>query len=173
MTNKGAKRNVPHLLQVQQAPMCLWSISETLQCQKFQGIVTKSTVSSRVCWSLKVLWGSVSADFRQFEVGGEGKKERKIRDWQEEWMNPNSHIPHLQAQLAFAWHNRLVLDCRLSAVSWYSRCSQPALQRRYEGVQRSIANTHWHNILRSSCPCWYHELVWYSVAASSSSHELF
>ena len=40
-------------------------------------------------------------------------------------MNPNSHIPHLQAQLAFAWHNRLVLDRRLSAVSWYSRCSQP------------------------------------------------
>ena len=48
-------------------------------------------------------------------------------------MNPNSHIPHLQAQLAFAWHNRLVLDCRLSAVSWYSRCSQPTLQRRYRG----------------------------------------
>ena len=32
-------------------------------------------------------------------------------------MNPNSHIPHLQAQLAFAWHIRLVLDRRLSAVS--------------------------------------------------------
>ena len=45
-----------------------------------QGIVTKSTVSSRVCWSLKVLWGSVSADFQQFQVGGEGKKERWIRD---------------------------------------------------------------------------------------------
>ena len=28
-------------------------------------------------------------------------------------MNPNSHIPYLQAQLAFAWHNRLVLDRRL------------------------------------------------------------
>ena len=56
-------------------------------------------------------------------------------------MNPNSHIPHLQAQLAFAWHNRLVFDGRLSAVSWYSRCSQPTPQRRYEGVQRSIANT--------------------------------
>ena len=71
MTNKGAKRNVPHLLQAQQAPICLWLISETLQCQKFQGIVTKSTVSSRVCWTLKVLWGSVSADLRQFQVGGE------------------------------------------------------------------------------------------------------
>ena len=80
MTNKGAKRNVPHLLQAQQAPICLWSISEMLQCQKSHCIVTKSTVSSRVCWSLKVLWGSVSADFRQFQVGGEGKKERKIRD---------------------------------------------------------------------------------------------
>ena len=77
MANKGAKRNVPHLLQAQQAPICLWSISETLWCQKFQGIVTKSTVSSRVCWSLKVLWGSVSADFRQFQVGGEGKKRKK------------------------------------------------------------------------------------------------
>ena len=32
-------------------------------------------------------------------------------------MNPSSHIPHLQAQLAFAWHNRLLLDRRLSAVS--------------------------------------------------------
>ena len=80
MTIKGAKRNVPHLLQAQQAPICLWSISETLQCQKFRGTVTKSIVSNRVCWSLKVLWGSVSADFRQFQVGGEGKKERKIRD---------------------------------------------------------------------------------------------
>ena len=27
MTIKGAKRNVPHLLQAQQAPICLWSIS--------------------------------------------------------------------------------------------------------------------------------------------------
>ena len=26
----GAKRNVPYLLQAQQAPVCLWSISETL-----------------------------------------------------------------------------------------------------------------------------------------------
>ena len=51
MTNKGAKRNVPHLLQAQQAPVCLWSISETLQCRKFHGIFTKSTVSRRVCWS--------------------------------------------------------------------------------------------------------------------------
>ena len=42
---------------------------------KVHAIVTKSTVSSRVCWSLKVLWGSVSADFRQFQVGGEGKKD--------------------------------------------------------------------------------------------------
>ena len=38
-------------------------------------------------------------------------------------MNPNSHIPYLQAQLAFAWHNRLVLDRRLSADSWYSRAA--------------------------------------------------
>ena len=29
-----AKRNVPHLLQAQQAPLCLSSISETLKCQK-------------------------------------------------------------------------------------------------------------------------------------------
>ena len=77
MTNKGAQRNVPHLLQAQQAPICLCSISETLQCQKFHGIVTKSTVSSKVCWSLKVLWGSVSADFRKFQVGGEGEKRKK------------------------------------------------------------------------------------------------
>ena len=77
--HKGAKRNVPHLLQAQQAPICLRSISETLQCQKFRGTVTKSTISNRVCsaWSLKVLWGSVSADFRQFQVGGEGKKRKK------------------------------------------------------------------------------------------------
>ena len=26
MTKKGAKRNVPHLLQAQQAPVCLWSM---------------------------------------------------------------------------------------------------------------------------------------------------
>ena len=31
------KRNVPHLLQAQQAPVCLWSISETLQCRKLKG----------------------------------------------------------------------------------------------------------------------------------------
>ena len=72
MTNKGEKRNVPHLLQAQQAPVCLWSISE-----KLHGIFTKSTVSRRVCWSLTVLYGSVSADFRQFQVGGEGKKEER------------------------------------------------------------------------------------------------
>ena len=77
MRNKGAKRNVPHLLQAQQAPICLWSISETLQCRKFRGIFTKSTVSRRVCWSLTVLWGSVSAVFRQFQVGGEGKKKER------------------------------------------------------------------------------------------------
>ena len=76
MTIKGAKRNVPHLLQAQQAPICLWSISETIQCQKFRGTVTKSTVSNRVCWSLKVLWGSVLADFRQFQVGREGERKK-------------------------------------------------------------------------------------------------
>ena len=62
-----------------------------------------------------------------------------------------SFPPYLQAQVAFAWHNRLVLDRQFigvtaaalrSADSWYSRCSQPTLHRRYEGVQRSIANTH-------------------------------
>ena len=101
--NKGAKRNVPHLLQAQQAPVCLWSISETLQCRKFYGIFTKSAVSRSVCWSFTVLWGSVSADFQQFQVGGqEKKKERYGID------KKSSHIPHLQAQLAFAWHNRLV-----------------------------------------------------------------
>ena len=40
-------------------------------------------------------------------------------------MNPNSHIPHLPAQLAFAWHKWLVLDRRLSAVSWYSPAPNP------------------------------------------------
>ena len=39
MTNEGAKRNVPHLVQAQQAPVCLWSISETLRCQKLHGLV--------------------------------------------------------------------------------------------------------------------------------------
>ena len=87
MTIKGAKRNVPHLLQAQQAPICLWAISETLQCQKFRGIVTKSIVSNRVCWSLKVLWGSVSADSRRFQVGREGeKKERYGIDRKSEWI---------------------------------------------------------------------------------------
>ena len=43
-------------------------------------------------------------------------------------MNPKSHIPHLQAQLAFAWHNRFVLDRRLSAVSWYSPAPSPPLR---------------------------------------------
>ena len=106
MTNKGAKRNVPHLLQAQQAPVCLWSISETLQCRKFHGIFTKSIVSRRVSWSLVVLWGSVSADFRQLQVGGGGKGKKDTGLTRR--VNPNSHIPHLQAQLAFAWHNRLV-----------------------------------------------------------------
>ena len=106
MTNKGAKRNVPHLLQAQLAPVCLWSISETLQCRKFHGIFTKSTVSRRVCWSLTVLWGSVSADFRQFQVGREGKRKKDTGLTRRE--NPNSHIPHLQSQWAFALHNRLV-----------------------------------------------------------------
>ena len=49
MTNKGANRNVPHLLQAQQAPICLWSTSETLQCQKFRGIVRGGRVV-RWCW---------------------------------------------------------------------------------------------------------------------------
>ena len=71
LTNERAKRKVPHLRQAQQALACLWSISETLQCQNFHGIFNKSTVSRRVCWSLTVLWGSVSAEFRPFhrEVG--------------------------------------------------------------------------------------------------------
>ena len=77
MTYKGAKRNVPNLLQAQQAPVCLWSTSETLQCGKFHCIFTRSTVSRRVCWRLTVLWGRVSADFRRFQVGGEGKKEER------------------------------------------------------------------------------------------------
>ena len=34
-------------------------------------------VNCRVCWSKNVLWGSVSADFRQFQVGGEGGKRKK------------------------------------------------------------------------------------------------
>ena len=76
MTNKGAKRNIPHLLQAQQAPVCLWSISDMLQCQKFHGIVTKSTVSSRVCWSLKVLWGSVST-FPTVSSRRKGEKRKK------------------------------------------------------------------------------------------------
>ena len=58
--NAGTKRNVPHLLQAQQAPVCLRSISETLQFRKFHGIFTKSTVSRRVCWSYTLLWGSDS-----------------------------------------------------------------------------------------------------------------
>ena len=70
-----------------------------------------------------------------------GEKGRTIRELTRR-VNPNSHIPHLQAQLAFARHNRLVWDRRLSVVSWYSRCSQPTLQRQYEGVQGSNANTH-------------------------------
>ena len=53
--------------------------NETFRCQKFHGIFTKSTVSRRVCWNLTFLWGSVSADFRQFQVGGEGKKEERYR----------------------------------------------------------------------------------------------
>ena len=99
-TNKRAKRNVPYLLQALQAPVCLWSISETLQCRKFHGIFTKSTVSRRVCWSLTVFWGSVSADFRQFQVGEENKKEERYKI--DKKSESNSHIPHLQAQLAFA-----------------------------------------------------------------------
>ena len=46
-------------------------------------------------------------------------------------VNPQDHIPHPQVQLAFAWHNRPVLDRRMCAVSWYSRCSLSALQGRY------------------------------------------
>ena len=44
MTITGAKRKVPHLMQAQQAPICLRSISETLLCQKFRGIVTICSV---------------------------------------------------------------------------------------------------------------------------------
>ena len=63
MTNKGAKRNVPHLLQAQQ------DLSVCGQCWK-RSSAKSSTASSpsqlfsrRVCWSLTVQWGSVSADF--------------------------------------------------------------------------------------------------------------
>ena len=34
---KKKERNVLHLLQAQQALVCLWSISKTLPCQKFHG----------------------------------------------------------------------------------------------------------------------------------------
>ena len=68
-----------------------------------------------------------------------GEKRKKDTGLTGKVNESNSHIPYLQEQLVFAWHNRLMLDRRLGAVSWYSRCSQPTLQRRYEGVQRSIA----------------------------------
>ena len=63
------------------------------------------------------LMGSVSADFRPLQVWGEGKKRKKDTALTRR-VNPNSHTPHLQVQLAFALHNRLVLDRRLRAVSW-------------------------------------------------------
>ena len=44
------------------------------------GAESRLTVSNRVCRSPKVLWGSAPADLRQFQVRGEGKKERKIRE---------------------------------------------------------------------------------------------
>ena len=44
----------------------------------------------------EVPWGSVSADFRQFKVGGEGKRKKDTGLTRR--VNPNSHISHLQAQ---------------------------------------------------------------------------
>ena len=77
---------------------------------------------------------------------GRGEKRTKDTRWTRT-VNPNSHIPHLHVQLTFAWYNRLVLDRRLCAVSWNSRCSKPTLQRRYEGVQRQ-SPTRSDNIFR-------------------------
>ena len=86
------------------------------------------TVSRRVCWSLTVLWAvfqQISDRFKEKWVGGEKRKKGTGVTGR---VNPNSHIPHLQVQLAFAWHNRAVLDRRMCTVSWYSRCSLPTVQ---------------------------------------------
>ena len=70
--------------------------------------------------------GQCFSRFPTVSSRGKGKKRKKDTGLSRR-IYPNNHIPHLEVQFAFAWHNRLVLDRRLCAVSWYSRFSQPTL----------------------------------------------
>ena len=136
MTNKGAKRNVPHTLQVQQAPICVWSISETLQWQKFHGIFNQVNCFQKGMLEFEGPMGQCFSRFLTVSNRRRGGKRKKDTGLTKR-VNPNSHIPHLQAHLAFAWHNRLVLDRQkqniikhttkryvdCNAVTWLSICS--------------------------------------------------
>ena len=78
MTNKGAKRNVPHLLQAQEAPVCdQYRNAPVTNVPRHLHLLH----SRRVGWSPTVLWTSVSADFIPFQVGvgggGGGEKEEE------------------------------------------------------------------------------------------------
>ena len=87
----------------------------------------KSTVATRVCWSLPILRGSVSADFIVLKRSGGGSRRKKGTGYtHKKIVNPNLNIPHLQKLLAFAWHNRLLLDRQVCTVSWYSHFSRAA-----------------------------------------------
>ena len=78
------KRNVPHLVQAQQALVCLWLVSEMLQCLKYHDIFPQS-VSRRVFLSFIILWGSVSADFDCFTAKLRGGGiDRKVRNRQKD-----------------------------------------------------------------------------------------
>ena len=85
MTNEVAKKNVALQLQARKVIVCLWSISETLQCQKLHGIFTYSTVFERVCFD-----GQMEQSFRRFPtVSLRGRREgvrkrKKLRERQEE-----------------------------------------------------------------------------------------
>ena len=67
-------------------------------------------------------------------------------------MNPNSHIPYLQAQLAFDWHNRLVLDRQSSTRTDITFDVVVALvdTMRLHGIQSSdpVALTSFSSIIR-------------------------
>ena len=77
MTNKGANKKRPALTASTAGTYLSVVNIGNASVPKVPWHLTKSTVSRRVCWSLKVVWGNASADFRQFQIGGEGKKKER------------------------------------------------------------------------------------------------
>ena len=106
MTNKGAKRNVPHLLQAQQAPSVCGQFRKRSSAESSTASSPSQLFPGGYA-GVRLSYGAVLqqiSDSFKWEERGKRKKDTGLT----RGVNPNSHIPHLQAQLVFAWHYRLV-----------------------------------------------------------------